>query len=518
MKKTVRLIATSDLHGKFYPWLYALDKKDTSGSMAQLSEAVREYKTGETILVDAGDTLQDNLANFFVGKDIHPMVKAINKIGYDICVPGNHDINYGMDVLKDTISDMKAEVVLGNIFCKDGELFAGKGYTIMNKGGVNVAFIGMITPNIVRWDKENLKGYIVRNPIDEIRKTMNEIKGKYDFLVGVFHIGLKHEYGVSGSSVQEICEEFPQFDVVISSHEHKSVPGIRYNGVLVVQNQNMARTMSIIDLEIEEDNDGCTKKTVSSDQVMIGEFKPDPEILRILEDDHKSALKYARKVIGTLEGKPLVPEDSSAGLPVAILRDTPLINLINTVMMQYSGTSVAACALFDRNANIAPGHIRRCDVSNIYKFDNMLYKVRMTGRQLRMYMEWSAGFFNTVQDGDEITENPEWPMYNYDIFDGVKYVIDLSREAGDRIQDLAWPDGNPVADDEVIDVAVNDYRANVHLLIPGEIYEEGDVPELVESDIGASIGTIRELIADYIVNERHGLIIPDESVNWKIVL
>ena len=141
--KMIRIIGTSDLHGKFVPWDYALNQESLSGSLAQLSTAIQEYRTENTLLMDAGDTIQDNSAEIFLsGDDVHPMVQAINALNYDVWVTGNHDYNYGMEITKKTIADLDCKVLTGNVCDKKGERIAD-GCTVLTVDGVRVAVIGM---------------------------------------------------------------------------------------------------------------------------------------------------------------------------------------------------------------------------------------------------------------------------------------------------------------------------------------------------------------------------------------
>ena len=141
--KMIRIIGTSDLHGKFVPWDYALNQESLSGSLAQLSTAIQEYRTENTLLMDAGDTIQDNSAEIFLsGDDVHPMVQAINALNYDVWVTGNHDYNYGMEITKKTIADLDCKVLTGNVYDKKGERIAD-GCTVLTVDGVRVAVIGM---------------------------------------------------------------------------------------------------------------------------------------------------------------------------------------------------------------------------------------------------------------------------------------------------------------------------------------------------------------------------------------
>ena len=516
--KTIRIIATSDLHGKMVPWDYALDEESRSGSMAQLSTALKEYRTENTLLVDAGDSIQDNAADIFIGTDdVHPMVQAINALGYDVWVTGNHEYNFGMDVLKKTIEDIDAKVLTGNVYDEKDEPLAD-GYAIFTVDGVRVAVIGMVTPHIARWDSEKLKDCRVTDPLDETRKIIDKIKGQYDVLVGVFHMSVENEYGVANSGVRDILQACPEFDVCVSSHEHILIPSMDINGVLVVQNKYMAQTMSVIDLTLAPEGDGWKVAEKTAESVRVADYEPDPAITGLLAPYHEKALAYTRAVIGKLGGDaPLSPQDEIKGIPSALIMDTALIDLINRVQMYYAGTPVSASALFTPDANLRPGDICRSDLSLIYRYSNTLYKVHMTGAQLKKYMEWSAGYYNTFHPGDlTISFSKVIQSFNYDMFEGVNYEINIAREPGNRIENLTWPDGTPVADDDEFDIAVNDYRAKTHLLEAGEIYEGDDHPTLVEAGIGSNIGGIRELIGDYIVHVKNGEIMAECSDSWRI--
>ena len=313
--KAIRIIATSDLHGKFLPWDYALNAESRFGSLAQLSTALAEYRTENTLLVDAGDTIQDNSADIFIASDdAHPMIQGINALNYDVWVTGNHDYNYGMDVLRKTIADLDCKVLVGNVYDESGDPLAD-GYAIFEINGVRVAFIGMVTPNIVRWDAVNLAECTVTDPLDETRKIIDSIDGQYDVLVGVFHMGIDNEYGVPNSGVTDILNACPEFDVMVSSHAHIEIPGVDINGALVVQNKNSAQTMAVIDLALERDGDGWKVAEKTSEIVGIADYAPDPAIVALLGQYDEQARANAEIVVGRLEGGPLVPKTRSPTSP-----------------------------------------------------------------------------------------------------------------------------------------------------------------------------------------------------------
>ncbi len=515
--KALRIIATSDLHGKFVPWDYALNAESASGSVAQLATAIAQYRTDATLLVDAGDTIQDNSADIFVGADdVHPMVQAMNALGYNVWVTGNHEYNYGMDVLKKTIADMSARTLTGNVYDEHGKAIAD-GYALFDVDGVRVAVIGMVTPNITRWDAVNLAGCRVTDPLEETRGIIDALQGRYDVLVGVYHMGIRNEYGTANSGVTDILNACPEFDVMVSSHEHTLIPSDEINGVLVVQNKSQAQTMAVIDLTLDKDGDGWKVADRTAGSVAIADFEPDPGITALLSAYDAQAREDAEQVVGQLAGGPLAPENEIAGIPAAQIQDTALMDLVNDVQMYYTGAPVSAAALSVMSANLYPGDIRKCDMALVYKYANTLYKLRMTGAQLKKYMEWSVSYYQTFKPGDlTIAFNPDIPAYNFDLFEGVNYEVNIANEPGSRIENLTWPDGTPVMDDDEFDIAVNNYRASSHLLAAGEIFEEGDTPTLLEMDVRGDIGGVRELIGDYIVHVKGGVIRPDCNGNWKI--
>ena len=522
--RSVRILATSDLHGKFVPWDYTTNSENRSGSAAQLKTAIDAYRTDQTLLVDAGDLIQGNFADFFVHRDgVHPMVQAMNQMNYDVWVTGNHEYNFGMDALRKTIADLDANVLTGNVYDESGKPIAA-GYKIFEVDGVNVAVIGMVTPNISHWDENNLKKCKVTDPLTETRKILDKINGKYDVLIGVFHMGIENEYGVPNSGVTDICNACPEFDVMVSSHEHKQIESMNINGVLVVQNKNMAQTMSVIDLSLTADGSSwkLTKKKAQS--ICIDKYEPDPAMEKMLEEDHQAALKESEKVIGVLKGGPLIANDASSEemlsqteLPLAQVQDTALVDLINQVQLHYSGAKVSTAPLCDPKSNLEEGEIHLYDTARIFSFDNTLYTVRMNGAQLKKFMEWTAGYYNTTNPKKPgISTNPDFPSYNYLMFQGVAYEIDLSQPVGERIKNLTWPDGTPVDEKETFVLALNNYNANSYVLIPGEIYSKDDLPELVEMDVRGDIGGIRELISDYIIHVKNGVLTPECDHNWRI--
>lgn len=517
--RDIQILATSDLHGKFYPYDYAVNEESRSGSLVQIASAVKKYKTKDTVIIDVGDTIQDNYSELFFKEKIHPMVLAMNEISYDVWALGNHEFNFGVDNLKNIMKQSKAAVLTGNVYNPDGSRMA-EGYTIIERDGVKIGIIGMVTPNIVKWDSVNLKKYKVTDPVEETKKIVKDIRNKVDILIAAEHMGEENEYDVANSGVNDLAEACPELDLIIAAHEHKLVEEAYVNGVLIVENKNSAATMSKINIILEKENGKYKVFDRKAESIKISEYEPDKDLAEKLAPYNKKAQDEANIIIGELTGGNLVPENEIAEIPQAQIQATSLIDFINEVQMYYTGADVSAAALFNVDADLKAGKIKKSDTALIYKYGNTLYKMEMTGKQLKKYMEWSAAYYNKYNKGDlTISFNENIRGFNYDMFSGVDYQIDISKEAGQRIKNLKWSKtGKEIKDDDIFIIAVNNYRANTHLLTYGEIFKEGEeLPKVLEIDVKGNIGGVRELIGDYIKNVKKGKIEPSNPQNWKII-
>lgn len=515
----IQILATSDVHGKFYPYDYAINEESKSGSLAQIATAVKKYKTDNTIIVDVGDTIQDNYSEMFFKDKIHPMMLAMNEIGYDVWAIGNHEFNYGVDNLKNIMKQSTSKVLIGNLYNPDGTRFSDA-YTIIEKEGIKIGIIGMCTPNITKWDSVNLKDYTVTDPVEETKKLVKELREKVDVLIATVHMGEDNEYEVPNSGANDLANACPELDLIVAAHEHKLVEGTYVNNVLIVENKSSGATMSKVNISLEKDENKSKIVDIKSESIKISEYEPDKELSKKLKPYDERAKKEANIIIGELVGGKLVPENEIKDIPQAQIEPTPLIDFINEVQMYYAGAQVSSAALFNTNANLEPGKIKKSDTSLIYKYGNTLYKVEMTGKQLKKYMEWTVSYYNTYKPGDlTISFNENIRGFNYDMFSGVDYQIDISKEPGNRIKNLKWSKtGKEVKDDEKFIIAVNNYRVNTHLLSYGEIYEEGEeLPKVLEIDVNGKIGGVRELIGDYIKNVKSGKIKANNPKNWEII-
>lgn len=518
--KTLQILATSDTHGKFAPYDYVLNKESTTGSLAQVATVVKELRNENTILVDAGDTIQANSANLFLDDEIHPMYLAMNEIGYDVWVTGNHEYNYGMDVLQRIIPQNNGQLITGNVYDPEGEGLA-EDYAIVERDGVKVGIIGMVTPNIVRWDAVNLKDWTVTDPVEETAKVIDAIKDEVDVLIAVDHMGIENEYEVAHSGVADLANECPELDAIVSAHNHQAIAGEIINGVLIVENKDSGATLAKIDLTVEQGEDGKWHVVDRASEIIdVSEYEADAELMEKLKPYDERAREDANTVVGEVVDADLVPENEIPGIMQAQIEDSARADFINEAQLYYTGADVSATAVTYTDAVLEEGQeLKKSDVTVLYKFtNNTLYKMEMTGKQLKEYMEWSASYYNTFQDGDlTISFNEDIRDYNYDIFAGVNYEINIANEPGSRIENLTWPDGTPVEDDDVFTLAVNNYRATSHLTVPGALYgEDEELPKILEIEVAGNIGGLCDILQDYIVNVKEGVVNATVDNNWKL--
>lgn len=524
--KNVRIISTSDLHGRMLAYDYALNEADASGSLAKAASVINEYRDENTILVDVGDTIQDNFADIFNAEPIHPMVMGMNAIGYDICTVGNHEFNYGMDVTKKYINTMECKCLLGNVYDLNGELLT-EGYAIVEKNGIRIAFIGMVTPNISNWDKANLMGYAVTDPAIETNKIIDSIESEVsqgklqpvDAYVGVFHMMEEDEYGTSHSGFASMARECPRLNLILGSHGHEIVNGTLANNICITENLSAGKSVQIADITFDYDSDNkrYSIKDIVTTCVETKEYTDDQSIVDLLSPYDSMAKEHAKTKIGVLEGGPLVQEGETKQISALLTEDTPLQTFIQNVMKYYANADIAISAPCSNEDNALPGDMTVADVCNIYKYANTLYSVKMSGAQLKKYLEWSASFYQQYEEGDLTVAFEDTPVYMLDTASDVNYDIDVSKPVGERIVNLTYPDGRKLDEDDELVVAINDYRYNTAVSIPGVIYDENDMPELLEADIRSDIGDIRFLLIDYVQNIMNGTITNECDNNWKLI-
>ena len=521
-KQTIRIAATSDVHGRIYPYDYAIDGKDADAGLAKISTIVNALReeNPNMILMDDGDTVQDNSSELFNDLEVHPMVEAMNSIGYDIWTLGNHEFNFEKEFIERNISNFNGTVLSANIKNKKGGSDYVNSYQIFSVNGARVAVIGITPPYVPMWESSSpshFKGLEFNKILKSVQETVKGLDGQYDILIGSFHIGREDEYG--GAGIYDLANEVPEFNVIFGGHEHaKYIENI--NNTPIVEPGFAGWAVSKADINIKKEEgkwivtgievENIQTKTIEADKKILDEFK-------FVDDQSKSV---AGTVIGeireTFITRPdfITGEDKVTTMPTAQLQPNAVIDLINDVQLKYAKADVSSAAFFKADANLKKGNFKNKDVANIYKYANTLVGVNMTGENLLKFMEWSMSYYNTWNEGDiTISFNKDVRGYNYDMFAGINYKIDLSKDAGNRIVDPTI-NGKAIDLTKIYKVAVNNYRFGT-LTKNGWVRPEDKYYDSYE--VMQDAGRIRDLIIKYTKEEKNGELNPIVHNNWKII-
>ncbi|EOB4962407.1 TPA: bifunctional metallophosphatase/5'-nucleotidase [Vibrio vulnificus] len=522
----VTILGTSDLHGHFMPWDYAADKLNMSGSLSQIATKVKAIRQEQNnvILVDAGDTIQGNFVETFKEEPIDPMMLGFNEMNYDVWVLGNHEFDFGLNVLNRSLTQFKGTSLAGNIQRPDGNPFL-PGYTIIERGGIKIGVIGMDTPmtQVFAEGTNRLEGMTFTNPTLEVKKIVKQIEGKVDAIVLVAHMGLDNENDIADTGVTDIANGNPELDAIVAGHMHTRIDKAVVNGVIITEPDKYGRALSRIDLQFEEQNGQFTLINKDSYTYKIKGVDSDDKMESLYEPYHKRLREMANREVAQLTGVNLVPENDIRGIPQVHIQDTGISALFQEASFFYAPqANVIALQIDNDNAKLDVGPIKAKDIAYNYQYAGGEITVyQMTGKELKQYMEWSAGYFNSVQAGDvTYSFNPERRASKYstnDFFAGVTYTIDLTQPAGQRITDLKFADGKPVLDDSEIRLGMNSYRMG-HLTQKGGVLEGQTFPVLfdTEAKYGEEQGTIRNLTIRYLTEQKQGQYVGQPTHRWKL--
>ncbi|ACI97701.1 bifunctional 2',3'-cyclic-nucleotide 2'-phosphodiesterase/3'-nucleotidase [Rhodospirillum centenum] len=537
----LQVLTTTDLHMALMDYDYYADRQDPSIGLVRVASLIRAARAANpnTLLLDNGDLIQGTPLGDWVVRERgigpgrpHPAMVALNHLGYDAAVLGNHEFNFGLDVLKQTYAAAAFPVLAGNVFVVDGDddpandrpLYPG--YTILERQlrdtagamhTVRIGVIGVLTPQIMVWDRDKLDGKVTtRDIVDTARRLVPEVRAAgADIVIALSHAGLSGAPRVGGEEqASAYLTEIPGIDAVVTGHSHGVFPGPDYaglpgadltkgtvNGVPLVMAGYSGNQLGVIELTLEQrdgrwtvaDGRGSTRPlTERRDGRNVPAAEPDAGLAALLATDHQGTLAYVRRAVGRTSG----PIHSYC----AFVGDTPGLELISEAERFYMeralrGTPhaglpiLAAAAVFksggrfgpDFYADIPAGEIAIRNIADIYPYPNMLVAVKVTGAQVREWLEMSARVFNRIDPADakpQMLLDRRVPGYNFDVIDGVTYAVDLTQPPRyDRDGKLAAPDahrirdlsfqGKPIDEAQEFIVVTNNYRANGGGSFPG---------------------------------------------------
>ncbi|HHW7568323.1 TPA: bifunctional metallophosphatase/5'-nucleotidase [Mannheimia haemolytica] len=527
----IKLLGTSDVHGRIVPWSYGADVEDKSGSFAQIATYVKEVRANHknVLLFDIGDAIQDNQVEEFAktldkAKN-NPVPKVLNAMNYDIFILGNHEFNFGMPNLDTILKNINAKVLTANFYHKDGKRYV-EPTTIIEREGVKLGIIGLTTPMSAIFEKDtgHLDAMKFTSPIEEAKTQIADLKAKgVDAIIVLAHMGIENENNIPDTGVADLVNAVDGIDVIIAGHMHKDVPSETIKNTLITEPHRYGTVVSEVDLAFDVNDKGEVKllsKTAKT--VPVKKLASDPEIEKIYQPYHDELRALNNVKIGET-AQDLIPQGKNHGVSIAFSQDTGMSSLIHDVQQHYSGADVVSFAFDYETVRLDKGDIKKKDIIYNYRYaggDVSVYE--LTGKQLKQYMEWSADYFDTIQAGDKDYRYNEVrgksKYVTFDLFGGVRYNIDLRNPSGRKIVDLKLANGSPITDDGKYKVGMNSYRFG-QLTKKGGIWEGQQIPVIWESKVamGAEKGTIQNMLIDYITNVKGGKIEGKSHNRWAII-
>jgi 2',3'-cyclic-nucleotide 2'-phosphodiesterase/3'-nucleotidase len=528
---TVTLLATTDMHGNLLAWDY-YSAKPVDRGLARIATLIREVRDSNpnTVLVDCGDTIQgaplESVYQYYVqhgrlplgqalppGVSGDPMMRAMNAVGYDAMVLGNHEFNYGLKNIAEARAAARFPWISANTKTTPGSRNeAFQPYIVKSIAGVKVAVIGITTPGIPYWDEpEHWKGYEFRPGREAAANTVEEVRMKEhpDIVVIAAHMGLGAdlssgqilETDLNGeNSVYEIARSVPGIDAIVFGHTYNRLEGARIGDVLVMQPKNWAASLGRIDFTMDDaDGKWRIQRKESSLVPVTAQTSDAPDLVRLAQPYHAAAERYLES--------PVASSTRELSSSAARIEDSALIDAIQSVQMYYAKADVSFASAFNTRVQFPEGPVTVREIAALYVYDNTLYAVEGTGKMVRAALENAARFYNSCESdcsrGPLI--NPKIVGYNYDMAEGIDYEVDLTRPAGQRIRNLTYR-GRPLADDQKLRIAVNNYRyggSGGYTMFRG-------APVLWRSS-----QEIRELMIEYYTERKTFPSAPDN--NWRVV-
>ena len=544
----LKVIETSDVHGHFFPYDF-MEKKPLKGTLSRVNTYVkkqREQFGNRMLLIDNGDILQGQpciyWSNYVMPQDENLAASVINYMKYDAETVGNHDIEPGHNVYDKWIREVRCPLLGANIISSEqpsAEALNGRPsltynglqpYSVHYVDGVKIVIIGMLTPAIPNWLNESIwKGMEFEEMVGCARKWAKYIK-EYehpDLLFGLFHSGLDGgiiSNGMEENATASVAKEVPEFDVIFFGHDHQvhnewvtSKAGKR---TLIIDPSCYARNVAVADIELIYTDGHLTKKDIKGTIVDVSDEQVDEQMVGHFQSQIDDIKTYVDCRIGRFE-KPIYTRESFFG-------NSAFTDLIHNLQMQISKADISFNAPLSFNTTINAGDVTQADMFKLYRFENLLYVLRMTGEEVRKHLEFSYDMWantmtspddhalrlNNASKDDNQRTGFEYYTFNFDSACGIDYEVDLTKPDGQKVRILKMSDGRSFDEKKWYKVVMNSYRANGG----GELLTRGAGIPRDSLEARVLFHTDRDQ-RYYLTQEikKMGSVTPQANHNWRFV-
>ena len=542
-KKSISIIETTDVHGVILPYDF-IEKEKMDFSMASSFNYIKQIRKAKdiTLLLDNGDNLQGQpevyYYNFIDTVQPHFVAEVMNYMGYDAGTVGNHDVETGHVVYDRLVKAYNFPLLAANAIDIKTDKPYFKPYQIIEKEGIKIAVFGLVTPAIPNWLPQELySGIEFKDMVETARKWMPVILNeKPDLVVGLFHSGwdrtggkLQNTDNLNENGSATVAYNVPGFNIIFNGHDHKLANEKFVNSVgdtvLILNGGSRSEKLAEADINFTSGKiKGKRHMKISGKIINVADFKPDPELITKFMPQYKTIDEYVNRVIGN-SSTTISSRDSYFG-------SSAFVDMIQTIQLEITGADISFAAPLSFDVKINKGPITVGDMFKLYRFENMLYTMSLSGEEIQKYLEYSySEWLNTMKGPDDLllklrtgkdgrptlTNDKAWfknQSYNFDSAAGINYTVDVSKPEGARITIKGFTDGRLFEKNKMYKVAVNSYRGNGG---GGHFTEGAGIPkdELRKRLISSTDRDLRYYILKSI--EANKSINPVPLNNWKII-
>lgn len=536
--KTVNLqfIETSDVHGCFFPYNFTTGKP-TDGSMARIHHYVEQQRQEmgkNVLLLDNGDILQGQpccyWSNYVMTNEPNIAARVVNYMQYDVQTIGNHDVEPGHAVYDKWINEVNCPVLGANVINKQTGLPYLKPYTMFVRDGVKIAVIGLLTPTIPCWlNEKQFEGLTFENMVTSARKWVKHVQEveHADLIIGLFHSGKDGGLILDGNEEDasaRIAHEVPGFDIIFYGHDHTVhndwITNIKGQKVLTLDPSNNALNVAVAHVKMTYENGQLKQKNINGNIVSVRKEPIDEAMTSYFASDIERIKSYVNRRIGRFENS-ISTRDGFFG-------NSAFIDFIHTLQLQLTGADISFNAPLALDSKIEAGDIAVADMFKLYRYENQLYVLNMTGREIKGHLEESYDrWVNTMKSPDDhlllLSEQSKGDQqrlgfknltFNFDSAAGIDYIVDVTKPDGQKVQILKMSNGEPFNEGKTYKVVMNSYRGNGG----GDLITKGaGIPQdqLNKRIIYQSPLDLRHYLMQEI--ERQGTMTPQAGHNWKFI-
>lgn len=533
----LKIVQTSDVHGNYYPYDF-IHRREAAGSLARVHAFVqkkREIYKENLILLDNGDILQGQPTayyyNYIDTVAPHLAAEMMSFMGYNAGNMGNHDVETGRAVFDRWSGDCRFPILGANIIDTTTGETHFKPYEVLERDGVKIVVLGMITPAIPVWLSENLwKGLRFDDMEETARKWMKIIREKEnpDVVIGMFHAGqdaqlMGGKYRENASV--EVARNVPGFDIILMGHDHarerKKIANIEGDSVLIMDPASNGIVVSNVDVTLKLRDGKVVDKKISGVLSETKNYGISEEFMQRFAPEYEAVQNFVSKKIGS--------STETISTRPAYFGSSAFIDLIHELQLAISGADISLAAPLSYDTEIRKGDIFVSDMFNLYKYENMLYTMNLTGKEILGALEMSYAmwtnrmkspddhillFREQRRDGAEDRASFKNFSFNFDSAAGIIYTVDVTKPDGQKVTIISMADGTPFEMDKTYKVAVNSYRGNGggELLTKGSGISQDDLKERI---ITSTDKDLRYYLMQYI--EQKKVIEPRALNQWKFV-